>query len=211
MNDIARCPFCTQVVLGLRGQDLFLDSFFLQDSDADRRATAAGVLGHCHARCLAESEWAQFWAERVRENFEEVRRFELIVDDEAFTVFRNQALQEHILLRPDGWFVRVYHRELNDAYSRSAGVLIPVSETRSDLAKLTSEVDLSPDNQSRRSLADLVSAMGVESFLYDRRGLDRASFHFNERHDLSVSYGIWLESGLYEALTRGSDTRGGEW
>jgi hypothetical protein len=96
------CCLCKEVVLEIPGCDVFLDSVFLADDDADRQVIAEGCFGDAHLSCLSESNWRTVWTDRQLSNLQKIRKLPTLqVVDDVF-VSRNDRTGECCLIRNGG-------------------------------------------------------------------------------------------------------------
>lgn len=93
------CFECKLPVLGLRGQDTMLDTYYLTSSDQD--ILDADAFGDCHLICLATSKWIERWIVALRRNFEGVRRFPLLSSEPAW-IYKVQTTAELFVVYPTG-------------------------------------------------------------------------------------------------------------
>lgn len=93
------CFECKLPVLGLRGQDTMLDTYYLTSSDQD--ILDADAFGDCHLICLATSKWIERWIVALRRNFEGVRRFRLLSSGPAW-IYKVQTTAELFVVYPTG-------------------------------------------------------------------------------------------------------------
>ncbi len=93
------CFECNLPVLGLRGQDTMLDTYYLSSSDQD--IIDANAFGDCHLICLATSRWIDRWILAVRRNFEDVRRFSLLSSVPAW-IYKVETTAELFVVYPTG-------------------------------------------------------------------------------------------------------------
>src|SRR4051812_16703878 len=103
--NMAVCPLCSQIVLGLRGQDINLDTFYLTSGVEDKAIFDAGVFGECHIACLVSSSWARLWGVRILQNLFNVRGFTLVYEDVEWLIGRNSRAKFSVLASKNGWFV----------------------------------------------------------------------------------------------------------
>jgi hypothetical protein len=169
MRNFPSCFICKQRVLGLRGQDLNLDTFYLQGQHADLQVIAENAFGECHMLCLLGSKWGSFWAERIAENMRHVRRFESLIESEQFQMLRNARMTETIIIRTDGWIKFVSDRRLHEARKTTEGLLLPVREEMSvelsDDMALIADLERTLASNRPFSLWEFVSKLGLANRL----------------------------------------------
>lgn len=124
---LALCPFCQREVLGLIGQDISLDTFYLQDTPEDTKVIETEIFGMCHFLCLTNTRWGRFWSRRILENMATVRKFPIRAETKHITILRNDQLQETIVIRQDGWLAYIDDKALKAKIDIEGGCLIPIS------------------------------------------------------------------------------------
>lgn len=72
MNNLEKynCFICRKPILGLKGQDLVLDSYLLTGSGEDKKILDNETFGSVHIKCLSEDAFAfNFWRTRLLEHY----------------------------------------------------------------------------------------------------------------------------------------------
>lgn len=169
MTKIPTCFICGQQVLGLVGQDLRLDTFYLHDEPEDREVLSAEAFGDCHLSCLIDSTWGAFWARRIAENLEHVRNFAVVSSDNDVTIFRNEGMRESVAVRTDGWVANFSDKAVRSGHAVADGVFVPVAQ------ELTLPITAHPDVADRAgnallssgsfALPELVKALRLADYL----------------------------------------------
>ncbi len=154
MRRIPTCPFCGRIVLGLKGQDVVLDTFFLGGEDADRRLVRDGLYGDCHVFCLEQSDCGPIWADRILRNFRDVRNFAVAEAAPPFHLLRNPNLPESVMISALGGYLVVADNELAGRVERDADWLFPVDSFF--------EAFLTKENQEAIGLAVMQRLSGAE-------------------------------------------------
>jgi hypothetical protein len=174
-NNPHPCIFCDRPVLGLLGQDEYLDSALLSDSVSDRRVLEEGLFGDAHASCLQDSDWTEFWVQKQWDQAVEMfqatpldvspailaarlpRSGELILSDRV----RVARLEEHEFLKG---------REEGDSY------VTPVHyELNLRLRPQTQQLKALQDDMLKGrfpSLMNLVVAFGAQDRLYQPAAIE---------------------------------------
>jgi hypothetical protein len=169
MSHTPTCFLCADQVLGLRGQDVTLDTFYLCNQDEDQKALANDAFGECHLRCLINSKWGGFWARRIAGNLRDVRQFECLLENEELQVLRNVRLAETIVVRSDGWFTFLPDLRLREARKTPEGLLLPVTEEMSVMlsghSELIAEIEQELEAKRAVSLWDLTNRLGLSEHL----------------------------------------------
>ncbi|VTS07760.1 hypothetical protein [Tuwongella immobilis] len=99
------CFLCRQPVMGLKGQDDFLDSAILDPGDEPHLAEADG---ECHGKCLTMSPWGEKWMQyRIRRQ----QRMPFVMlrhHDSGLISLHNRNNGDTTLFRADGtrWVLR---------------------------------------------------------------------------------------------------------
>lgn len=99
MTSMNTCFECRLPVLGLRGQDTELDTFYLGASDQE--ILEAEAYGSCHLICLATGKWAERWVAAIRRNFEQERRF-VLLDSAPNWIYQVPTTKELVVVYPTG-------------------------------------------------------------------------------------------------------------
>src|SRR3954471_10213893 len=121
------CSFCGLPVIGLRGQDDFLDPYYFKDSSEDLLVREAFAFGTCHARCLVGSRWAEFWLRRRLENLANVRGFQSFRGINCWHLVNPRS--SDLVWAMDAGFLVWLQRDMLRNASREAGTIrIPVRE-----------------------------------------------------------------------------------
>jgi hypothetical protein len=137
------CPFCQKEVLGLVGQDICLDTFYLQDNEEDKQIVEMGIYGMCHFLCLISDNLGNFWSKRILENMTLVRKFPIIAVQNNITLLRNNRMRETIAIRQDGWVAYIRDDALTARIELDQGCFIPnIHELNLDLSDHPSLADV---------------------------------------------------------------------
>jgi hypothetical protein len=173
------CCFCKQIVLGLKGQDEYLDSFYLQDGECDTEVARGGVFGWCHVQCLVRSQWSQFWRNRRLENFEQIRKYDVLLDDgERYRVLLNPTGGDLVIADCDGTFTQIESSCLRRTKCSDEICLIPMSHRLDvDLGVLSNKEIAKEFSKARElSLIQLLRSLGIQSLLVEPRGIEGGAF-----------------------------------
>jgi len=126
MSGLPSCFVCGQPVIGLVGQDTAVDTYLLRGGERDQEAVRAKAYGEVHLRCLVESAWGGFWADRLTANLVEARGFRTVAQDGQVSIYRNDRQRENVVVSPDGWVAWVTDDALALAAPAETGVLLPM-------------------------------------------------------------------------------------
>lgn len=122
-----RCFICGNIVLGLRGQDLYLDTYFLQGDDSDILDNNA--FGECHVKCLHSFRCRSLWRKRIIENFIYSRKFKPVESSLiGHDVLWNPGMKEFVVVDPGSSFRFVGVRSLHEWKSVGAIYLRTIEE-----------------------------------------------------------------------------------
>lgn len=91
------CVGCGRPVLELRGQFTLLNSFYI-----DGGVPPVESAGEWHLACLHESTYGETWYAARRRNFVDVRKYEVVLENEGWTVTRNPRTRETVALARSG-------------------------------------------------------------------------------------------------------------
>jgi hypothetical protein len=94
---LRECIGCGRPVLELRGQFTLLNSFYINDG-----VPPVESAGEWHLSCLHGSGYGAAWYEARRRNFVDIRKYDVILESEAWTVTRNPRTREPVALSPSG-------------------------------------------------------------------------------------------------------------
>jgi hypothetical protein len=199
---------CRLDVLGLRGQDVALDSYVLGPEDDEM--LDLGIYGECHLRCLVESEWGALWASRWLENFTAVRGWPVVTSGDVH-VLRNPRLPETTVIRDDGWIANVADSAFLRRQDAFDGHLVPVRHELN--LPLAAHAGLGPainaalaDNRAY-PLVDVVNALGLGDRLWSPQALSAGSLNpsrvpvTDPRHvTANAVYAVFLPHAVTELL-----------
>ena len=219
MRRIPTCPFCGRIVLGLKGQDVVLDTFFLDGEDADRRLVRDGLYGDCHIFCLERSDCGRLWGNRILKNFRDVRHFGLIESTSPFHLLRNPNVPESVIVSDLGGYLIVNDNDLRERVEREVDWLFPVDsffeailtqENQESIGiafiRRMSEARITEHQGSMESLLD---DLGIAEVLKDPGAIEGGSFAYKRqsrgagRPDLvriDLKYGCAIPGVLTHAL-----------
>jgi hypothetical protein len=163
------CFICNHQVIGLSGQDLTLDTFYLHGEPEDRQVVADNAFGDCHLLCLVNSKWGRFWGKRVLGNLKNVRRYGSIFESSEVSILRNDVMLESAVVRADGWMTFVSDRPLLAARTIAGGRLLPVVHPLTiDLSENVNLIErIQPAFEANTSvnLFELVVELGLQDYL----------------------------------------------
>jgi hypothetical protein len=169
MSSQPNCFICGNRVLGLRGQDIVLDTFYLQAHEEAADIIAQNAFGEAHLKCFVGSQWSGAWAQCIAENLIHVRRFETLLNRTDLQILRNPKMREVALIRADGWIRFLSERSLGAARSSPAGVSIAVKEEMSvvlpENQALLGNLEQAFHAKQYAHLSELVVALGVADYL----------------------------------------------
>lgn len=72
MNKLSRynCSLCKKPIIGIKGQDLVLDTYLLSESIEDKRILEKGIFGSVHIKCLLNDySNYNFWHKKLSEHY----------------------------------------------------------------------------------------------------------------------------------------------
>ena len=160
------CYICKKPVLGLKGQDVILDTYLLNDSLESKAVLQSENYGRVHLTCLSQdSHYWDFWRSRLHENF--VTR--------GYTVWSEQILvnknaKELVIFEPNRWFsVRNTEIVSLDQATQKIQVRHEVNLILSNLSK--KETDQISDHLHKPSgyqLNDLIARLELEPVILHR-------------------------------------------
>ncbi len=166
---MSNCFICGNRVLGLQGQDVFLDTFYLHDEIMDQHVTDQQAFGDCHAICLADSARGDFWGKRIRENMMLVRHFSLLAETSSITLVRNQAMKESVIIDRSGLVIYVSDRSLKKSRSVVEGWLLPIQHEfnvdLSDQPQLARIISISLATTGQFPLHELIKRLDLDRYL----------------------------------------------
>lgn len=156
------CFVCGNTVIGLKAQDLYLDTVLLDDHPDAEVLVNAQAFGPCHALCLTNStyggKWFRFLSRRL------TRNSSIVFEDDAYLCVNDWS--GTAVLRRDGWYVEVNGRPI--AVSES-GYLFQVEENLyidfSSNRRLGETVRKSVMGRRQVSLIEILSGLGIAPFL----------------------------------------------
>jgi len=139
----SKCFVCERRVIGLKGQDAFLDTFYLKGEDRDRQVIEAKAFGSCHFVCLMTTQWSSFWAMHISENMQFVRRFPVIAESNDLQILHNDVMNDTVIIERQGWFTSLSDASLKEVMQADGKWLAPIRhELTLDLAGQENLFDL---------------------------------------------------------------------
>ena len=183
------CPFCGDPVVGIAGQDIALDTFYLSTADTDNAVVNRGLFGLSHLSCLMESDVGAFWSTRIVENLTRVRSFPAIGSDNAHVLLRNDRLNETVAIGRDGWMVHLDDASVRRREPFDEGFLIPhrqeLNLDLTDFPSAVADLSVSAASGDEYPLLSLLGLLHITNRLLVPRALERASL---ERVAISVNF-----------------------
>jgi hypothetical protein len=165
------CCFCRSVVLGIPGQDDVLDSYNLQSSPEDERATNDRIYGACHLKCFLDSSWQSFWTKRRIENFVKNRGFEVVQDDAHTLLLRDHRSGSNVISPIPGVLLLASDRQIREGLDVSgSSITFRVKERNWELPSLIKNriAESSFSDTGKMSLLRLAELFGIVDKLLDR-------------------------------------------
>jgi len=198
-------------VLGLAGQDFYLDPVMLPRDGSGRIAVDTHSYGACHLVCLARSDLSDLWHAGLTEHFAGRATDSGQVGD--INVFYHAVSKQVRVVGPPGYVVTLRREELD----RAAGAVVPVSSVMGEDAGAFREElgEVAPDlwDQGRIPLPTLVDRLGLGPYVIDPAGVAGGEVRLE-----TVKLGKWrkaeripvvaahhrviLAPGVYEAAVR---------
>ncbi len=170
------CFECGDLVIGLIGQDAVLDTFYLQADEEGHRILEEGAFGEVHLVCLIHSVWGSFWAARMAANMRDVRGLSVQFESDRLVLFRNDALNETIAIRHDGWYGYLRDDAVGAGHETQGGILLSVTRELnlrlSDYPQVYDELDASLSHGTAYPLLDLVTRLELRKRLFSVDALD---------------------------------------
>ncbi len=131
---VDHCCMCGRVVLGLQGQDAFLEPYLLRRDDSAETAVIADIIGPCHLRCLLGSRAGTFWAGRMKEHYVSPHHARTVRTDEESLACYTKFTKAVTIVRADGWCVTLAANSLDSARPGAEGSVIVPGESESRIA-----------------------------------------------------------------------------
>ena len=191
MRRIPTCPFCGRIVLGLKGQDVVLDTFFLGGEDADRRLLRDGFYGDCHVFCLEQSGCGPIWGDRILKNFRDVRKLAVVEAAPPFHLLRNPNLPESVIISALGGYLVIADNELRGSVERDADRLFAVDGSFEALLTKENQESIGPAAmqqlseayraEHQGSLKSLLEVLGIAAVLKDAGAIEDGAFAYKRQ------------------------------
>lgn len=110
-----KCFLCNSKVLGLIGQDAFLDPYNLTSKcEGDNLILNSEAFGECHIKCLIDSPFGILWSDILKRNDTENFTEESIKFINDWFICRNERGRENRIRRSDGYFLTLNDKELKN-------------------------------------------------------------------------------------------------
>jgi hypothetical protein len=130
-RSVDHCRVCGRVVLGLQGQDAFLEPYLLRQDSSDETAVIADIIGPCHLKCLLGSGAGAFWASRMKERYVLPHHARTVRADEESLACYTKFTKAVTIVRADGWCATLAAKSLGSARPRAGGCVIVPGKSES--------------------------------------------------------------------------------
>lgn len=124
MTGLETCFLCNQRVLGLVGQELILEAYYLRPDDD---AWFADAYGPCHISCLISSRWGSKWSLYMQRHIQRVDNFTIIHSADDLIAYRTDRLPETRVVQHNGLVFNVQDNDIKHATQVNGGSLIRVA------------------------------------------------------------------------------------
>ncbi len=197
------CCFCTEPVLGLFGQDDFLDTVNLAEEPDDSEVIQRELFGPVHLSCLAQSGWGPFWYRRRLDALLLSGRAQTAFQDESTTIVAQPVFGELVIAAADGRFLHVDTRQISGRQKLGDSWFLPVFH---DLTISLKEIS-NYNNQILRdwqfsgasSLLSLIDALGIRTRLTRIEPIEKGvlmPIPERDMHTLDLPETVILESRI---------------
>lgn len=195
------CFICKSPVLEIAGQDQILQPYYLNSSSD--KALQSGAIGHCHSKCLIESEWGEHWAKTRIEYFQRNLKRKVIEDNERKLYIFNVGSSDGDLaiVQSNGLFHSVDLRNIQRAKETPNAYFIPLLEgwnvDLSDFRPLAQEIKQEIQRSGSYEIKKLLALLGVYKHLVFPQALETGTLFFLDSSAPAVKANK-PESKIYE-------------
>ncbi len=130
-RNVDHCCICGRVVLGLQGQDAFLEPYLLRRDNSDETVLIADIIGPCHLKCLLGSGAGTFWASRMKEHYVLPHHARTVRTDEESLACYTKFTKAVTIVRVDGWCATLAAKSLDSARPGAGGCVIVPGKSES--------------------------------------------------------------------------------
>jgi hypothetical protein len=128
-RSVEHCCFCGRVVLGLQGQDAYLEPYLLRRDGSDEAVVIADMIGACHLKCLLGSGAGTFWAARMKEYYSTPHHARTLRTDGDALACYTKVTKSVAIVRDDGWCATLAAKSLDGARPDTDGNIVLPGES----------------------------------------------------------------------------------